>query len=97
MTIKCSAEWREDDGETARCILDEGHAGVHQWRNVIAPPVRGWAMPLDSVLMHYFVSGASLCGRCTFTGELATRLTDAITLDDCVACTKKLAAQTRST
>lgn len=87
MTIKCSAEWREDDGETARCILDEGHAGAHQWRNVIAPPVRGC----------YFVSGASLCGRWTFAGELATRLSDGVTLDDCVACTKRLAALTRST
>jgi hypothetical protein len=32
----CGAEWREGDGELARCDLEEGHTpAVHRFRNVL--------------------------------------------------------------
>jgi len=93
MTIKCRATWREDDGELAECVLDEHGDENHEWQNVIPPAARGWATPVGSSLAHYFVTGVSLCFRWVYGGKLAVRaVADAVTGDDCVACTRRLAA-----
>lgn len=100
VAVKCSATWREDDGETAACELELGHAGDHQWRNVIVtqPPAtsnvtRGWGFPRASKRSHYFVAFRSLCGRWAYVGELEAR-PNTVSPDDCAACTKRLAAST---
>lgn len=103
--MKCAATWREDDGELAECVLEEHGDENHQWRNVIASPARGWAIPRHSTLAHYFVGGVtgpltcfepnelvSLCFRWTYVGELDARADGAVSGDDCVACTRRLAS-----
>lgn len=59
---------------------------------------RGWATSRDTrTLAHYFVEGQSLCGRWTVKSALDLvpdrRASNAVSANDCVACTKKLSVE----
>jgi hypothetical protein len=53
----------------------------------------GWGWPVNSRKCHYFEQGISLCGKWMFFGSPVENQSKAKSLDDCVACRRKLEAK----
>ena len=53
----------------------------------------GWGWPLNSRKCHYFEQGISLCGKWMFFGKSVENQSGSKSVDDCVACRRKLEAK----
>jgi hypothetical protein len=56
----------------------------------------GWGWPLNSRKCHYFEQGVSLCGKWMFFGKSVENQSGSKSVDDCVACRRKLESKQAS-
>ncbi len=54
----------------------------------------GWGWPVNSRRCHYFEQGIALCGRWMFFGDSVENQSKSKSVDDCVACRRKLDSRT---
>jgi hypothetical protein len=82
--VKCSAEWREDDGELARCELEEGHSGPHRFRNVLPPvvvPIERCPKCGELACLHKTLAGVEFVGdRAAGVVRFKLRLPNGVTV-----------------
>ena len=54
----------------------------------------GWGWPVNSRKCHFFEQGIALCGKWMFFGAKVDNQSKTKSIDDCVACSRKLDSRT---